>query len=165
MLCGRREPVYSLKHLDGTVLVGTGGAHLISGGDACPRVAVPLPGTHSLNALALAQISGCDAVVVRDAIEAGRLAHAIGAAVVVVADDPHGTAHAPFLAGADAVQTPAAWDAIDENPALRDALAAVGRERVGGNRDHEALIALAVIEAVVACAPDTPTAFEAGTRG
>ena len=153
--------------LDATVMVGTGGTKLITADDMRPRVVVPLPGTHALSALAIAQIGGCDAVVVRDAMEAGRLAHVIGTAVVmvVVADEPHGAAHAPFLMGTDAVQTTAAWDAVDENPALRDALPAVGRQRAGGARDHEALIAAAVIEAVVACGPDTSTAFRAGTRG
>jgi hypothetical protein len=152
-------------HLNGTVIIGTGGVQLITADDARPRVVVPLPGTHALTILAIAQIGQCDAVVVRDAVEAGRLAQIIGTAVVVVADDPHGAARAPFLRGADAVQTTAAWDAVDENPDLRGSLSAVGRHRDGSARDHEALLAEAAIEAVVAWGPDTPSALEAGTRG
>ena len=151
--------------LTGTVIVGTGGARLITAGDARPRGVVPLPGTHALSMLAIAQIGQCDAVVVRDAMEAGRLAEVIGTTLVVVADDPHGAARAPFLAGADAVQTTAAWDAVDENPDLRGALGEVGRQRPGSVRDHEALIAGAAIEAVVACGPDTPVAFHDAPRG
>jgi hypothetical protein len=151
--------------LNGTVLVGTGGAPLITADDARPRVVVPLPGTHALTALAITQIGQCDAVVVRDAMEAGRLAQAIGTAVVVVADDPHGAARAPFLTGADAMQTTAAWDAVDENPDLRGSLSAVGCRRAGRPSDHEALLAEAAVEAVVASSLDTPGAFEAETRG
>jgi hypothetical protein len=146
------------------VIVGTGGAGLITADDVLPRVVVPLPGTHAINALGIAQIERCDGVVVRDVIEAGRLAGAIGTVVVVVADDPHGTTRTPFLVGTDAVQTTAAWDAIDENPDLRNSLSAVGRHRAGTPRDHESLIADAVIEAVLACTPETPAAFQAAPR-
>jgi hypothetical protein len=153
------------NHLSGTVIIGTGGAQLIRADDARPRVVVPLPGTHALTVLAIAQIGQCDAVVVRDPVEAARLATIIGTAVVVVADDPHGAARAPFLRGADAVQTTAAWDAVDENPDLRGSLSAVGRHRDGSAHDHECLLAEATVEAVVACGPDTPSALQAGTRG
>ena len=52
-----------------------------------------------------------------------------------------------------------------ENPDLRGALGEVGRQRPGSVRDHEALIAGAAIEAVVACGPDTPVAFHDAPRG
>jgi len=152
-------------HLSGTVLIGTGGGRLIAAGDPYPRVIIPLPGSHALSVLAIAQVKRCDGVVVRDSAEAGRLAQIIGTAQVVVADNPRGTPRAPFLTGADAAQTTAAWDAVDENPELRDSLSTAGRRRVGASADQHAIVADAAIEAIVACGPDAPASFPPATRG
>jgi hypothetical protein len=150
--------------LAGLVIIGAGGVGTHRPGDPTPRVIVPLPGPHPLNALAREHIARAHAVVLRDRAEAARLAALIDDGVAVLADAGRGGAR-PFLRDARPGQTVDAWDAVDGNPALCDALEQAGCTRPDGLQAEAHHLAAAAIEAVVACLDDRGATLAARTRG
>lgn len=150
--------------LTGLVIVGAGGVSTLRVGDPTPRIIIPLPGPHPLDALARDQIGRAHAVVVRDRAEAARLASIIGDSMTLIADPGQDGAR-PFLQGASASQTIEAWDAVDGNPALREALGQAGRSRPDGLEVEAQRLADAAIEALVACLEDHGAPWTAPSRG
>lgn len=150
--------------LTGLVVVGAGGVGTHRVGDPTPRVIVPLQGLRALDALSRDQIARAHAVVVRDRAEAIRLVGIIGDAITVLVDTGRDTAQ-PFLEGARDGQTIEAWDAVDGNPALREALEQAGRSRPDGLEAEAQQLADGAIEALVACLDDHGAPWPTPSRG
>ncbi len=143
----RCHPATSAIH--GTVLIGTGTADFLRPQDATPRVIVPLPSAQRPTALGRAQIHQCQAVVVADVDEASAMNNWAGAGSLLLVATDTGSERGPFLRGATARDTAAAWGVVRGHSSLNDVLTASG---VGENTPAEPADALvaAIIEAVVA---------------
>ncbi len=143
----QRHPATSV--IAGTVLIGTGTADFLRPQDAIPRVIVPLIAAQRLTALGRAQLHQCQAVVVENADEASVAQNWMGAGALLVVATDTGSERGPFLRGATARDTAAAWGVVRGHSSLNDVLTASG---VGENTSAEPADALvaAIIEAVVA---------------
>ena len=134
--------------LTGTVLIGTGSAHLVRATDARPRVIIPLTLRCPLTALGRAQLDCAEGIVLADMHEVALLRDAIVSDQTVVM--PQATSAGPvFLAAASQDDSVEAWGVVAAHSALGVALGRTDTHEHAATPISYAL-AEAAIEAVVA---------------